>query len=187
MKKYLIFFSIFFLFFNWAHSSPNKEIINHLKTINTLEFKFIQRIDNNNVEIGKCKILYPKKIFCQYDDIYNKILVSNGKSLFINSDNMTNYLRYSLSKTPLNFILDKEFLISKMSEVNIDADYPFYYVFNFEFESNYIKIFFDKESLDLIGWQTKDIYQNTIQTFISDIEKNNIFDDKLFVIQKYIN
>ena len=40
----------------------------------------------------------------------------------------------------------------------------FYYVFNFEYENNLIKVF-DKESLDLIGWETKDIYQNLIQTF----------------------
>ena len=49
--------------------------------------------------------------------IYNKILVSNGKSLVINSDKIKNYYRYPLDKTPLNLILDKEFLISKMNEV----------------------------------------------------------------------
>ena len=85
MKKYLIFF--FILFFNLsAQSSTNQEIINHLEKINSLEFKFIQKIDNNNIEKGECIILYPKKILCKYYDIYNKILVSNGKSLIINSD-----------------------------------------------------------------------------------------------------
>ena len=88
MKKCLIFF--FILFFNLnAHSSTNQEIISHLEKINSLEFKFIQKIDNNNIEKGECIVLYPKKIFCEYHDIYNKILVSNGKSLVINSDTVS--------------------------------------------------------------------------------------------------
>ena len=63
----------------------------------------------------------------------------------------------------------------------------FYYVFNFEYENNSIKVFFDKESLDLMGWETKDIYQNLIQTFLSDININIEVEEKIFSIQKYIN
>ena len=101
MKKYLIFCLIFFFNLN-AHSSSNQKIINHLENINSLQFKFTQKIDNNKIEKGECIILYPKKIFCEYNDIYNKILVSNGKSLVINSDKIKNYYRYPLNKTPLN-------------------------------------------------------------------------------------
>ena len=185
-KIYNFFFYLFFFNLN-AHSSSNQKIINHLENINSLQFKFTQRIDNNNIEKGECIILYPKKIFCKYYDIYNKILVSNGKSLVINSDKITNYYRYPLDKTPLNFILDKKFLISKMNEADDDKNYPFYYVFNFEYENNLIKVFFDKESLDLMGWETKDIYQNLIQTFLSDININIEVEEKIFSIQKYIN
>ena len=186
MKKYLIFFFIFFFNLN-AQSSSNQKIINHLENINSLKFKFTQRIDNNNIEKGECIILYPKRIFCEYHDIYNKILVSNGKSLVINSDKIKNYYRYPLDKTPLNLILDKRFLISKMKEVEDNKDYPFYYVFNFEYENNLIKVFFDKESLNLMGWETKDIYQNLIQTFLSEIKINIDVQEKIFSIQKYIN
>ena len=186
MKKYLIFCLIFFFNLN-ANSSTNQKIINHLENINSLQFKFTQKIDNNKIEKGECIILYPKKIFCEYNDIYNKILVSNGKSLVINSDKIKNYYRYPLDKTPLNFILDKKFLISKMNEAEDDKNYPFYYVFNFEHENNLIRVFFDKESLDLIGWETKDIYQNLIQTFLSEININIDVEEKIFSIQKYIN
>ena len=186
MKKCLIFF--FILFFNLnAHSSTNQEIISHLEKINSLEFKFIQKIDNNNIEKGECIVLYPKKIFCKYYDIYNKILVSNGKSLVINSDKIKNYHRYPIDKTPLNFILDKKFLISKINEAEDDKNYPFYHVFNFEYENNLIKVFFDKGSLDLMGWETKDIYQNLIQTFLSDININVNVEEKIFSIQRYTN
>ena len=111
MIKYLIFF--FILCFNLkAHSSINQEIISHLEKINSLEFKFIQKIDNNNIEKGECIILYPKKILCKYYDIHNKILVSNGKSLVIKT--ISSYYRYPIKKTPLNLILDKNFLINKI-------------------------------------------------------------------------
>ena len=186
MIKYIIFILIFFFNIN-ALGSSNQKIINHLENIYSLQFKFIQRIDNNNVEKGECIILYPKKIFCEYYDIHNKILVSNGKSLVINSNKLKNYYRYPIEKTPLNFILDKKFLISKMKEVEDDKNYPFFYVFNFEYEDNLIKVFFDKKSLDLIGWETKDIYQNLIQTFLSDVNINIDVEEKLFSIQRYIN
>jgi len=186
MKKYLVFF--FILFFNTnSQGSSNQKIINHLENINSLQFKFTQKIDNNNIEEGECIVLYPKKIFCEYYDIYNKILVSNGKSLIINSDKIKNYYRYPLEKTPLNFILDKKFLIAKMSEVENDKNYPFYYVFNFEYENNLIKVFFNKENLDLMGWETKDIYQNLVQTFLSDININIDVEEKIFSILKYTN
>ena len=56
MKKYLIFFFIFFFNIN-VQSSSNQKIINHLENINSLQFKFTQRIDNNNIEKGECVIL----------------------------------------------------------------------------------------------------------------------------------
>ena len=186
MIRNIIFFFIL-INLNIVNASPNIEIANNFKKINSLKFSFIQKIDNNNIEKGECIILYPKKIFCSYEDIYNKILVSNGKSLIINSDKIKNYFRYPLDKTPLNFILDKEFIISKIYELKDDKDYPFFYVFNVDYKNVSIKVFFDKKNLDLIGWETRDIYQNIIQTFISDIQKNVTVDNKIFVIQKYIN
>ena len=186
MIKTLVFFFILFNIYA-ANASSNLEIANNFKKINSLKFKFVQKIDNNNIEKGECIILYPKKIFCSYDDIYNKILVSNGKSLIINSDKNKHYYRYPLKKTPLNLILDKKFIISKIYQLKNDPDYPFYYVFDVDYENFSIKVFFDKKNLDLIGWETTDIYQNIMQTFISDIQKNITIDNKIFYIQKYIN
>ena len=184
----LRYFFIFFLLILNANSNAEikDKIIQNLKNTYNLDFKFEQNI-NGKIENGNCIIKYPKKIFCEYARSNNKILVSNGKSLVINSDKIKNYYRYPLDKTPLNFILDKKFLISKMKEVENDKNYPFYYVFNFEFENNLIKVFFDKASLDLIGWETKDIYQNLIQTFLSDININVYVEEDIFSLQKYIN
>ena len=59
-----------------------------------------------------------------------------------------------------------------------------YYNFSIKKNDNNINIFFDKKSYDLIGWQTEDIYQNLVITFIYNIEKNKKIDEKLFKLPK---
>ena len=182
----ILIFIFFFLFNNIANASIISQIISNFDSTESMKFNFVQKI-NGKVEEGKCTIVYPKKIFCEYISFYNKVLVSNGKSLVINSNKNNQYYRYRLDKTPLNLILDKKFIISKLNQLKEDEDYPFYYVFNLDFENNSIKVFFDKNDLNLIGWETIDIYQNIVQTFISDIQKNISVNNKIFNIQKYIN
>ena len=177
IKKILIIFSLFF--FSNASAFYKEQIISELKNINNLSFDFEQRIDKKE-EKGNCIIKYPKKIFCEYKKSNNKILVSNGKSLVIKTDNKGSYYRYPLDQTPLNLILDKEFLINKIIDLEeriIDENYINYTIL----ENNYeINIFFDKKNYNLIGWQTLDIYQNLNITFISNLKKNRIIDQKIF-------
>ena len=45
---------------------------------------------------------------------------------------------------------------------------------------NKIDVFFDIISLELIGWQTKDIYQNTAVTLLYSIKLNQVVDEKIF-------
>ncbi len=179
-------FLFFFLINNFANASTISKIINNFNSTENMKFNFVQTIDGK-IEKGECIIVYPKKIYCEYIDFYNKILVSNGKSLVINSDKNNQYYRYPLVKTPLNLILDKKFIISNMYKLKEDSNYPFYYVFNLDYENNLIKVFFNKNDLNLIGWETKDIYQNIVQTFISNIQKNIPVNNNIFNIQKYIN
>jgi outer membrane lipoprotein-sorting protein len=113
MFKYLFF--IFFLIFISNTNANNKEkIIENLKNIDNFNFQFEQNI-NGNIENGNCTIQYPKKIFCEYSRSNNKILVSNGKSLVIKT--ISGYYRYPLRKTPLNLVLDRDFLIDKINEL----------------------------------------------------------------------
>ena len=46
--------------------------------------------------------------------------------------------------------------------------------------NNEINIFFDNKTFNLIGWQTKDIYQNLNMTFLSSIKKNKVINENLF-------
>ena len=43
-----------------------------------------------------------------------------------------------------------------------------------------INIFFDNVSFNLIGWQTKDIYQNLNITFLSSVKKNEPINKNIF-------
>jgi outer membrane lipoprotein-sorting protein len=53
---------------------------------------------------------------------------------------------------------------------------------NFEIleEENEINVFFDNKTFNLVGWQTKDIYQNINVTYLSSIEKNKQVNKDLF-------
>ncbi|MDC3370724.1 outer-membrane lipoprotein carrier protein LolA [Candidatus Pelagibacter ubique] len=170
---------LFFSFYLPANSSPKDKIISQMKLTNNLSFNFKQTI-NDKSEDGKCIIEYPKKIFCVYNNANKKILVSNGSSLVIETNNKGSYYRYPLNKTPLEFLLDKEYLISKIEELeprDIDNKYLNFKIFE---NNNEINIFFDKKDLNLTGWQTEDIYQNLSITFISSIKKNQEIDGKIF-------
>ena len=176
MLKYIVFF-IFLILITNSNASNKEKIIENLKKTRNLDFNFEQNI-NGKIENGNCTIEYPKKIFCEYAKSNNKILVSNGKSLVIKT--ITSYYRYPLDKTPLNLILDKEFLINKINvleERMVDES-----LINYTIKENDIEInvFFNKETYDLIGWQNTDMYQNFNITFLSSIRKNRIITKNIF-------
>ena len=172
---------IFFLTIltSFSNAEIKDKIIDNLKNTNNLDFKFEQNV-NGKIENGNCTIEYPKKIFCEYARSSNKILVSNGKSLVVKT--RTSYYRYPLAKTPLNFILDKNFLIKKINGLEeriVDKRLINYTIVDKDTE---LKIFFDAQTYDLVGWQNTDIYQNFNITFISSIRKNRVLKKNLFKI-----
>ena len=177
----LRYFSIFFLIILTSNSNAEikDKIIKNLKNIGNLDFKFEQNI-NGKIENGICTIEYPKKIFCEYARSNNKILISNGKSLVIKT--RTSYYRYPLEKTPLNLILDKTYLISKIFELQERIIDEKLINFTIQDNDNEINIFFDNQSYDLVGWQNTDIYQNFNITYLSSIRKNRVLSKNLFEI-----
>ena len=182
MFKVLI---IFFIlnFYNPAFSSTKEKVISQMQLTNDLSFNFVQTI-NEKKESGKCIIKYPKKIWCEYDNYNKKIIISNGKSLVIKNSNKGSYYLYPLSKTPLSFLLDKEYLISKISILEPRVINDKYINFKIFENKNEINIFFDKKNLSLIGWQTEDVYQNLVITFISSVKINQNINNKIFILPK---
>ena len=176
MIKYL-FIIIFFSLINSSSANNKENIINNLIETKNINFDFEQNV-NEKIEKGNCVIEYPKKIFCEYSGSNNKILVSNGKSLVVKTS--VSYYRYPLEKTPLNLILDKNYLINKIYNLEERVINNSFINYRIDENGTEINIFFDNNSFNLIGWQTKDIYQNLNITFLSSVKKNEPINKNIF-------
>tara|TARA_B100001093_G_scaffold492119_1_gene532896 strand:- start:549 stop:1097 length:549 start_codon:yes stop_codon:yes gene_type:complete len=180
MKTYI--FIILIVFFATKTSASLKEnVILNLKNIDNVNFDFEQNI-NGKIENGNCTIQYPKKIFCNYNLRNQKVLVSDGKWLVIKTS--ASYYKYSLNKTPLNYLLDKEFLINKISNLDQRIIKNKLINFNFTENENKINIFFDIKNYNLVGWQTLDLYQNLNITYLNSIIINQKLKKNLFILPK---
>ena len=176
MKKFLFIYLIFFLN-NIALGAIKESIINNLVNTKNLSFNFEQNI-NGKIETGKCIIEYPKKIFCKYNSSNGKILVSNGRSFVIKTK--SSYYQYSIKRTPLDYILDKKFLISEIKFLEERVINNKFINFTILKDENEINIFFDKNNYNLVGWQTLDIYQNLSITYLSSVKKNELLKKNIF-------
>ena len=176
MRKF--YFLIIFLFFvNESSASIKDDIVKKLSLINNISFNFEQNI-NDKIEKGKCILEYPKKIFCEYALSNKKILVSNGSSFVIKT--LSSYYIYPLKKTPLDVILDKNFLLKRISESKNYYSDKNIVAFKFLKDENEINLFFDKRTLNLKGWQTVDLYQNLSIVYLSSIVFNQKIEKKVF-------
>ena len=179
IKYFLIFF--FILFSSKTIAEIKENIIQNLVNTNNISFNFEQNI-NGKIEKGSCVIQYPKKIYCKYDLSNKKILVSNGRSLVIKTK--TSYYLYPLEKTPLNLILDKNYLLKKIKFLKERIKKNEFINYTFVEENNEINVFFSKTNFNLIGWQTLDIYQNLSITYLSSILNNQNINQNIFVLPR---
>ena len=194
MNKNSIYLIIFFiLFISKTYASPKEEIINNFIKTNNLSFDFKQTIQKNheeygNIEIkeetGNCIIEYPKLIYCLYDGKKRKEMVSNGKSLVIKINSSNNSYIYPLKSTPLNYLLDKSYLLNQLQKIEPNLIKNNFINFKIIKESKEINIYFNRNNLNLAGWKTKDIYQNEVFFEIKNIKKNQILDKKKFILPK---
>ena len=174
---------IFFYLFSFSYSQANfkEKLIDKLKTTNTLSFDFIQIIGKKK-EIGNCHIKYPLFMKCEYPKKKKSIIV-NGKKFAIIKRRYKKIYYYPLKKTPLFYLLKKENildLIQNYEPTVIDTN-------TIEYElvwdnSNKLKIFFDKDSLDFLGWKTTDAYANEVSFFLKNIKVNITIENKIFKI-----
>ncbi len=173
----LVFFFIFGQKF--AHSDP--KIIKKISDIKNFAFDFEQFI-NDKKETGNCIISFDNKMICTYDES-GKIIVSNGKTLLIRNKNSSFANTYKTENTYFKYILNKEFLISKIEGNVIKKEKNF--LLSINDENNQLNIFFDKNNHLIKGWETIDLYGNKVRSNI--VVKNinqklpeNIFDLNLY-------
>ena len=123
---------------------------------------------------------------CEYPR-RKKIIIANGKKLAIVKKKYKKIYHYSLKKTPLFFLLSKEKILNLLinnEPAKIEANIVEYELFSNRSE---LKIFFDKNSSELLGWRTKDAYSNEVIFLIRNIKKNLLLKNKIFKIPKEEN
>ena len=186
MKKLNIIFLTFFFYLSIIDSSQasfQEKLINKYKTINTLHFDFTQKI-GEKVEFGNCYIKYPLFMKCEYPK-KKKSIIANGKKLAIIKRRYKKIYYYPLKKTPLFYLLQKENilnLITNYKPSSIDQSVIEYELT--ESNSNKLKIFFDKNSLEISGWKTIDAYSNEVSFLIRNIETNILIKNEIFKIPR---
>ena len=173
---------IYFFFINNAYADLQKQLINKITSIQTLSFNFKQIIGEKE-EIGKCTIKYPLLMKCDYQNLKQKTIISNGKSVAIIKKKYKKVYLYPVKKTLLFTVLKKEEilgLIRKNKPTKIGSNI----IVLGANKKNKLQIIFDEKSLDIKGWNTLDAYSNNVNFIISDLITNKIIEDKFFKIPR---
>ena len=187
IKKSFFLLNILFIYLFSASVSLadlQKKLINKLTATKTLSFGFKQKISDKE-EIGNCFIKYPLLMKCNYQNLKQKIIISNGKTVAIIKKKYKKIYFYPIKLTPLFFILKKEKIINlirKNQPTEINASF-----IEFEFigqKTNKVKILFDKNSLEFKGWKAKDSYSNNVSFTIYNLKTNMQIIDNFFKIPK---
>ena len=176
-----IFFYLFFT--NYSQANFKDKLINKLKTTNTLYFNFIQTVGEKE-EIGNCHIKYPLLMKCEYPK-KKKIIIANGKKFAIIKKRYKKIYYYPLKKTPLFYLLKKENILNLVQNYEptiIDSSMVKYELV--DNNSNKLKIFFGKNSLELLGWKTTDAYSNEVSFFLKNTETNILIKNEIFKIPR---
>ena len=122
------------------------------------------------------KCYYPKK---------KKSIISNGKRFVIVKKRYKKIYSYPLKKTPLFYLLDKKNILNVIQ--NYDPTFTSSDLIKYELTDNNLNklnIFFDKNSLNLLGWKTIDAYANEVSFLIRNIETNILIKEDFFKIPR---
>ena len=185
IKKIIFFLQIIFIYLLSlviAHADLQKDLINKLTGTKTLSFDFKQQISDQE-EIGNCFIKYPLLMKCNYKNLKQKTIISNGKTVAIIKKKYKKIYYYPIKITPLFTILQKEKILNlvrnnKPTKINSN-------IIEFELiekEMSKLKILFDKNSFEFKGWETKDSYSNKVSFEINNLIINNQILDDFFKI-----
>ena len=179
LLKIITFLSLYFVFTNSAATERSK-IINKLNSTNNIQFDFSQQT-NKKIETGKCILVFPSKLKCNYENKNQKEVIINKKMMAITQKRYGKTLFYPLSKSSFLNILSKNELINIINESNIVIDEYLNIIFVGKDNSKTL-IRFDKKDFLLAGWISSDQYNNKVIFNIKITSVNQIIDEKIFTL-----
>ena len=111
------------------------------------------------------------------------------KKIINNLEKASNYgfkftQRINQNKETGYCILDKQYLINQITKKNVKNEYGKLFT-NLNYQNIDIQIFFDEEKLQIKGWKTTDIYNNSVLTEITIKEVNKIINENIFDLKKF--
>ncbi len=161
------------------------KIKNNLIKTDSLSFHFKQKI-NDKIELGRCLIKYPKLMHCYYDNKAKKELISDGYTFAIYKKKYNKIYLYPLIMLTLNHLLNKEFILKKLSPENHKQLKIKEKVIEFEIYNKKQKIVinFAPVTFNLLGWETTDIFQNDVDFTVYDVKKNVLIGESEFKIPR---
>ena len=187
IKKLFFLLNILFIYLfsvNVSLADLQKNLINKLTATKTLSFDFKQKISNKE-ETGNCFIKYPLLMKCNYQNLKQKTIISNGKTVAVIKKKYKKIYYYPIKTTPLFFILKKENIINLIRKNRPTKKNSTLIEFEFiDKKKNKVKILFDENSLEFRGWETKDAYSNNVSFIINNLKTNNQIVDSFFKIPK---
>ena len=187
IKKLFFLLNIFFIYLFSVSASLadlQKNLINKLTATKTLSFDFKQKISDKE-ETGNCFIKYPLLMKCNYQNLKQKTIISNGKTVAVIKKKYKKIYYYPIKLTPLFFILKKENIINLIRKNRPTKKNSTLIEFEFvDKKKNRVKILFDENSLEFRGWETKDAYSNNVSFIINNLKTNNKIIDDFFQIPR---
>ncbi len=185
MKKLSLFIFLLFLFqFNSLKSDTKLKIIENINNSESLKFDFIQSSFNNK-ESGVCYLKRPHFLKCSYNDKKQKQLIINKKSLVILHKRYNKIYFYPLSKSYFLEILDKEKFSQLVDKGNLILKKDFFEIEFYAENKGKIIFYFDRKKFDISGWKIIDLNNNSTNFQITNLDKNQEIDKKLFTIPSF--
>ena len=177
--KFFKIFVFFILISTNLSANEKDQIVKKLNNLNSLKFTFNQEV-NDKTEKGSCLLEFPGKLKCDYFDDKKKELIINKKRLAITQKRYNKTYYYPISQSPFLNILYKDKLLEIVKSGKLDlSDRVIKLVY---LDENEITVFFDKQTLDLKGWQIIDQYNNNINFSLKIVAKNDVFKKGTFKI-----
>lgn len=185
MRFFIILFLIIFYPFN-SFSNITDDIAKKLNETNNLIFSFEQKSNNLN-EKGECYLLFPGNLKCIYTGEEGKEIYVKNNSLYIIKHKFKRSYRYPIKNSAFNIVLDKNKILENLksidqSKIGSQNDNYFYEIRTDD--GVFVKIFFNKKTKLLKGWETISYNQEPVKFTIINPKINTEFKEK-FILPNY--
>jgi outer membrane lipoprotein-sorting protein len=172
--------------FDAAQIETIKKVSGYFNTLDHLKGTFVQTNAQNKRERGKFYVKRPGRFRFDYALPSKQIIISDGKYLAIQDLDLKNEDTYELDNTPFRLLLRKDVDLMRDALIGEVQEADDLIVISLKDKSpdapGAIKLFLAKKpTLELKEWVTSDAQGGTTRVEVSELNKTEAVDDKLFV------